>query len=108
ELAIVYENLRAALDDGLQRFEAVGDHSNSEIQGDERGGGDESSDERIITGVHGILDGVGKNQQEDQIERGELADWALAGEPKKHKQKAVDHNAANDKFPPGNSHIPHD
>src|SRR5262249_43469083 len=53
------------------------------------------------------LDGVAQHQQQDQVEGGQVAHLALAGEAQNDRKEYVDDRAADDELVPGEREVPH-
>jgi len=56
----------------------------------------EPANQRIVIADDRVLDGVGQQQQDDEVERIELRQLAFAREAKPDQQKGVDDRRAND------------
>ncbi|HRA52805.1 MAG TPA: hypothetical protein PLQ83_04065 [Thermoflexales bacterium] len=69
-------------------FRRIGNRASGRIRGRLR----RARDHADIAAVHGVLDRVGQHQQQDQINRGELAHLAFASNPQQHEQKDADND----------------
>ena len=59
---------------------------------------DQTANERIVIADDRVLHRVGEQEQHDEIERVELRQLALAGEPEPDEQERVDDERANELF----------
>ena len=86
----------------------VVEEANDQIVGDEQGSSaDDSSQDAVILADDGVLHGVRQSQQDDQVKRVELDEFAFAGEPEANYQKRVDENWAKDLLRQGKSDDEH-
>jgi hypothetical protein len=104
--AVVDEDDGAAFDDGFEEFGFEGEEADEVVEGDECAGGDDAAGDGVVAAVHGVLDGVGEDEEEDEVEGGELADLSFAGEAEDDEDEDVDDDAAEDEVPPGEGGVP--
>ncbi len=101
DLAVVDEADGAAFDEGFEEFAFEGEVADEVIEGDEGDGADDAAGDGVVAAVHGVLDGVGEDEEEDEVEGSELADLAFSGESEEDEDEDVDDGAAEDEVPPG-------
>lgn len=107
KFAVVNEDLRAAFDETFDGFAAVGEAANERVGENEGGGGNDPAGNRVVAAVHGVLDCVAQNQQQDQIKGSQLAYLALTRQTQQNEEENVNDEAAQNEFPPGKSRVPH-
>src|SRR5579872_1395823 len=96
EVAVVHEQRRHAHQLAAKDVVAGGERGEQIIQSEERGGADHAADERGIRANHRVLDRVGDDEQNGEIEGRELPKLALAREPERHEQEQIDDDAPQD------------
>jgi hypothetical protein len=106
DASVVDEGDGAAFDEGFEEFEFEGEEADEVVEGDEGDGADGAAGDGIVTAVHGVLDGIGEDQEEHKVEGCELADLAFAGDAEQDEHEDVDDDAAEDEFMPGEGEGP--
>src|SRR2546425_2216744 len=81
DLPVLHEQGRLALEEMLDERDAVTDAREDEIHGDERRGGDDAADERVIAAGHRVLDGVRDDEDDHEVDRAHLPELPLARGP---------------------------
>ena len=94
------QDLRPPLDEGLQLLVAEGGETHRVVEHDERRRRDQTSGQRVVAAVHRVLDRVREDEEQDEVERRELAHLAFAGEPQHDDEEEVDEDRAKDQLPP--------
>ena len=61
----------------------------------------------VVAAVHGVLDGVAEDEQQDHVEGADVTHLAAAGESEQDGEKDVDDDATQDELPPRQRHLPH-
>src|SRR4029077_6704398 len=79
KLAIADEHFRPAFDQSLQFLASISENSNDPVDSDQGRCGNHPADHGIVATVHGVLNGITQDQEQDQIERRQLADLSFAG-----------------------------
>ena len=62
---------------------------------------DEASRDGVVACVHAVLDRVGQDEQQHEIQGGQLPHLALACEPQDQEQEPIDQQRPHDELPPG-------
>ena len=78
---------------------AVEDAHHDIIDQEQRGGANQAPGHGVVVADDGILHGVGKRQQNHQVERIELRQLALARQPQGDNQKYINDQRAEEFFP---------
>ena len=68
---------------------------------------DDPAGHRVVVADDRVLDGVRQSQQNDQVERVELRQLALAGQPETDDQERVDQDGAQDLLEHGQAEVEH-
>ena len=98
--AVTRQHPRHAFDDVLGALRAGGGEGDTVVQHDQRGGQDECADDGVVAAVQAVLHRVADEDQQHQVERRELADRTLAGDPDQHHHHHVDDDRAQHEMPP--------
>ena len=84
------------------------EEANDEVVGDEQGSStDDSAQDTVVFSDDGVLHGVRERQQDNQVERIELDEFALPGEPEADHQEGINDDRAKDLFRQGKPHDEH-
>ena len=100
EFAIMDEDFGATFDEGFQFLIPVGGEADEIVDEHKRACRDDAGEDGVVPAIHGILHGVTENEQQDQVERRELADLPFAGHPQQHDKEPVNDEGTEDEFPP--------
>lgn len=73
-----------------------GEFGNQVIHEQQSYGRDHAAGERSVRARHGVLNGIGNQKQQGEIEGRHLADLPLAADPHAYKDDEVDDNGANE------------
>ncbi len=96
KLAVLDEDDGDAFDELAHSHAAKPEAGNHSIDGQQRRGRDETSLEAGVGSDHGVLDGVGDEEDHDQVERGELAELAASTEAEPSEHGGVDDEGSSD------------
>jgi hypothetical protein len=106
-LAVLNQQVGLAFNQ-LVELPVVVEEANDQVVGDEQGSGaDQPAEYAVVFPDDGVLHGIGQSEQNDQVERIQLDEFALPGEPKTDYQEAVNDNRPKDFFQQGKSHDEH-
>jgi hypothetical protein len=89
---------RSALQPLVQRVRALLDEGKSHVDDDERDDEDEGVGEGVVVPHHGVLNRLGDDEEEDEVERRDLTQRAVARETEEDEQGSVDADGADDGF----------
>src|SRR6266571_2215732 len=98
ESAIVNQELRPSFDERLESLVTVCRQTDQVIQEDQRRRGNETPDQGVVAAVHRVLNGVGENEQQNEVERSELSHLPFPRETKQNQEEDVDDKAAKDEL----------
>jgi len=107
DLAVVDEDDGVAFDPAFEAFAFEGEETDEVVKGNEGAGTDDAAGDGVVAAVHRVLDGVAEDEEEDEVERCELADLTFAGDAEEEQDEGVNDGAAEDEFPPGEAGVPH-
>ena len=79
KLAIADEHVRPSFDQSFQLFASISEEPNDPVDPDQGHCGNHPSDDGVVATVHGILNGIAQDQEQNQIEWRQLADLPLPG-----------------------------
>src|SRR6266571_82648 len=96
DATVVDEERRRRLEQPARALRAVGDLDDPPVQYQNDHGPDEPAEERVVRPDHRVLDDVRDQQQDDEVERRELADLTLAGEAERQEDEEVHDDRAHD------------
>jgi len=92
--SIFDQNLGFAFDELIQLAVIVKEANHQIVSGQEGGGTNEASTDRIVVADNGVLDGVRKSEQDNQVEGVELDQFPFSGEAQHQDKKKVNDNGA--------------
>ena len=77
--------------------------ANTRVRQHQRNDEDQSAAQRIVRPGDGGLEGIGDQQDEDQVVERERPDLSLAEDAQRNQKRDVDQNRANDQLPGRNA-----
>lgn len=78
------------------------------IDGEKRRGGDQATQQRHVATHHCILDSVGHDQDQNEIDCVALAEASATSKPQQENDGHIDDRRPNDDFPPGRAEREHE
>jgi hypothetical protein len=116
DAAVVDEQDRVALDDAVDLFVVVKEPYDHEVEGHEHDGADQSAGDGVVVADDGVLNRVRDRQQDDEIVRVQLRQFALAKKTDEYQQCRIDdqgpedllqqRNTGDEHVRPGHEHSP--
>ena len=94
-------------DEYFQRLVPMDEADDEVIDDKKRGSAEEAAGDGVVVADDGILDSVGEGEQNDQIERIELGQFAFAGQAEADEEKKIDDDGTEDLFKDGKLEIKH-
>ena len=94
DLSVTHEGDRRTLHELVEPGNAVEATLEQVVHHEERGRGHEPTRESGVGPHHGVLDGVGDEKDEHEVDEGELGDLRLPEEPERHHDERVDGRGA--------------
>ena len=94
----VDEHIRVAFDQPLQLLVPVQIPDHHVIDEEQRAGADDAARHAVVVSDDRVLHGVRDREEHDQIERIELRQLSLAGQPQPDDQENIHHDGAQDFF----------
>ena len=101
------EHCGLSLHDASQHRNPLLQGADRGVDGQQHGGGKEPSHERRIRPNHGVLNGIGNQEDDDQVERGHLADLTLACKAQSSHQRGVHDRRPHNDLPPVGPEVEH-
>jgi len=94
-MAVMHENLRPSLDEPRKTLVAVGGAAHHPVNRHQTHGAAEPADDRVVAAVHRVPHRIAQDQEQNEIERCELAHLTLARQSQQCDQKDVDDHGAS-------------
>ncbi len=102
------EERRRSFDEGADFWRAPDDARDKSVNDEEGEGCGDAAGHRRIGSGHGILHGVGDEEDEDEIKRRHLADFVFSGKPESYQHDGIDDRRPEDDFKKRLIENPHD
>ena len=96
--AVFDEDVRIAFDQPIELLMRVQVPNDDVVDDQQRGGADQAAGDAVVFADDRVLYRVRQREQYDQVERVELRQFALAGEPQADDQEHVNHDGPQDFF----------
>ena len=77
--AFADEAVTASFDDPLDRLVAMNEADEEGVDEEKGGSAENTAGDGVVIADDGVLDGVGESEQDDEVERVELGEFAFAG-----------------------------